>query len=103
MEFAVEKRCHNPLAVTASPFSTYLIGACIRCRLPGRTVPGRPCGQKKPEIEYPGEFYRRPDGQQPNFSRWAIAAVKGTTGTQAGGRRLAAGGPLDGEIVRDRA
>src|SRR3954469_18083817 len=40
-EFAAEKTCHRPLAVTASPFSTYLMGACIDVvSLPGASAPG---------------------------------------------------------------
>ena len=42
MAFAAENTCHRPLAVTASPFSTYLIGACIDVvSLPGASAPGQ--------------------------------------------------------------
>src|SRR6188474_995007 len=38
IEFRVLNTCHTPLAVTAMPFSTYLMGRCIACISPAQTT-----------------------------------------------------------------
>ena len=80
---AAEKTCQTPLAAIDSPFSTYLIGACMRLS-PCAASPGQ---QPKARLDL-AQLVRgaASDGNCPFFS--GLAAVRGWAG---GGRRL--GGP----------